>query len=376
MQFKLQSPTRMTTAISLFSGCGGDTLGLEKAGFKVIAFNENKQVAINTHLENFPSSVLLRDTVSAATDITKVSDASFEPYTGKVSIVFAGFPCQGFSKAGKKNSGDPRNQLFRQFVRVAKIVKPDFVIGENVPGLTKMKSGPKDEDPMMLELIEKAFLEIGYTLTYRVLEATDFGVPQKRKRILLVGYKDPSFDAESFWADVNSQGSQKPVPLLRSFVTNTMEGAYLIPAGSVPEEFYQYALPVAQDADPTDTPHPYIALKTNEKLLSCSKRASPVHSEVIDLDRPSKTIICTYDHQPRLLVGLKKPDGTAYVRCLVPDELKQIQGFPSDFTVTGHKKDKVTQIGNAVPPPLIEVIASQLRKKLVVSIPKKAKPAA
>ena len=228
----------------------------------------------------------------------------------------------------------------------------------------------------MLELIEKACLEIGYTLTYRVLEATDFGVPQKRKRILLVGYKDSSFDTESFWADVNSQGSQKPVPLLRSFVTNTMEGAYLIQTGSVPEEFYQYALPVAQDANPTDTPHPYIVLKTNEKLLSCSKRASPVHSEVIDLDRPSKTIICTYDHQPRLLVGLKKPDGTAYVRCLVPDELKQIQGFPSDFTVTGHKKDKVTQIGNAVPPPLIEVIASQLRKKLVISLPKKAKPSA
>jgi hypothetical protein len=79
------------------------------------------------------------------------------------------------------------------------------------------------------------------------------------------------------------------------------------------------------------------------------------------LDAPSKTIICTYDHQPRLLVGLRKPDGTAYARCLLPDELKQIQGFPADFKVLGNKKEQIVQIGNAVPPPLIHSVASVLR---------------
>ena len=79
------------------------------------------------------------------------------------------------------------------------------------------------------------------------------------------------------------------------------------------------------------------------------------------MDAPSKTIICTYDHQPRLLVGLRKPDGTAYARCLLPDELKQIQGFPADFKVLGNKKEQIVQIGNAVPPPLIEAVATVLR---------------
>ena len=361
----------MTTtlqAISLFSGCGGDTLGLERAGFQVVAFNEFHKPAIQTHLTNFPHSVLLKDpATNGSADITKVPDTVFAPYTGKVQVIFAGFPCQGFSRAGKKNIQDPRNQMFRQFVRVARIVKPQFIIGENVTGLLTMKSGPNENDPLMLDIIKQAFLEIGYTLTYKVLEATDFGVPQKRKRILLVGWDSRSqarMDPASFWASVSANGARLPQVSQSAFVTNSMECAHLIPSACVPEHFTDYALSVAEDAAPTDIPHPYVVLKSRENLLSCSKRDSPVHSEIIDINRPSKTIICTYDHQPRLLVGLKKASGASYARCLVPDELKQIQGFPSDFVITGNKKEKITQIGNAVPPPMIHSVASALRALL------------
>jgi hypothetical protein len=103
---------------------------------------------------------------------------------------------------------------------------------------------------------------------------------------------------------------------------------------------------------------------TNQDLLSCSKRVSPIHSEIVDINKPCKTIICTYDHQPRLLVGLRKPSGISYCRTLLPDELKQIQGFPSTFKMTGSKKDQVTQIGNAVPPALIQSIAACLKSLL------------
>ena len=182
----------------------------------------------------------------------------------------------------------------------------------------------------------------------------------------------PTFDTASFWTAVHTFGLTKKMPKLRSFVTNSMECAHKIPAGNVPADFANYALPVAQDAEPTGEPHPFIVLKadasnveydgeTHKSLLTCSKRGSPIHSEIIDLDAPSKTIICTYDHQPRLLVGLRKPDGTAYARCLLPDELKQIQGFPADFKVLGNKKEQIVQIGNAVPPPLIEAVATVLR---------------
>lgn len=353
-------------AISLFSGCGGDTLGLERAGFKVVAFNEFKKFAIDTHHANFPDSVLLKDGNNS--DITKVPDSAFAPYVSKVQIVFAGFPCQGFSNAGKKNSADPRNQMFRQFLRVAKIVRPQFIIGENVTGLATMKSGPNETDPLMIDIICKEFREIGYQLYYKVLEATDFGVPQKRKRIILVGWNTwlnhnelKPIKPESFWASVTAFGARLPKTSMVDFVTNSMEDTHLIPEAFVPNDFPDYALKVDDTAQVTGQPHPYVVLKSNTDLLSCYKRVSPIHSEIIDINRPSKTIISTYDHQPRLLVGLRKANGASYCRTLFPQELKQVQGFPADFILTGSKKDQVTQIGNAVPPPVIHSVASCLK---------------
>jgi len=402
---------RMPQAISLFSGCGGDSLGLEQAGFKVVAFNEFMDGATKSHLANFPDSVLLKGKES---NIIKVPDSVFSEYKGKVDIVFAGFPCQGFSSAGKRNLTDPRNNLYKQFVRVVKETQPPFFIGENVAGIQSMKSGPPklkegwavaepmkkganagkprwyneemeeyayeypcgDPAPSMLEVITEAFSEIGYNLTYHVLEATDFGVPQKRQRILIVGYKKGiKLVPASFWAGVFERGTQMSLttPMPRSFVTNTMEGAFKIPDGQIPAKFAEYALAVPQKAEPFGDPHPYVVLKasTNDgeyggkkfkTLLSCSKRDSPIHSEIIDLDAPCKTIICTYDHQPRLLVGLRKPDGTAYCRVLLPQELKQVQGFPADYKILGNRKEEVVQIGNAVPPALVRAVAEQLKK--------------
>jgi DNA (cytosine-5)-methyltransferase 1 len=353
-------------AISLFSGCGGDTLGLERAGFRTVAFNDFNKQAVQSHLVNFPGSKLLEDPNSKSTDITKVADAVFKPWQGKVDILFAGFPCQGFSKAGKKNATDPRNQLFHQFVRVARFTRPRFIIGENVPGLTTMKSGPNKTDPLMLDLIQAAFREIGYEMSYKVLKATDFGVPQVRKRLLLVGWDRTwgiPFDIASFWAEVAAWGAKQRMPTLASFVKSTLEDAYKLKPDEIPTGFERVALPIQQKEEPTGKPHPFIVLKSGENLLSCSKRDSPVHSEVIDLTSPSKTIICTYDHQPRLLVGLRKPNGDSYVRTLLPDELKQIQGFPENFQITGHKKQQVVQIGNAVPPALVEAIARALLQR-------------
>ena len=286
--------------------------------------------------------------------------------------------CQGFSSAGKRKAADPRNQMYLQFVRAVKAVKPAFFIGENVTGLVSMKSGPKEDDPLVLNLIKKAFADIGYDLTHEVLEATDFGVPQKRKRIVLVGWdksRFPHFSATSFWAGLSSPLTGQ-APKLRDFVKPSMDGAFEVPAANVPVDFPTYALPIPQDAQPEGAPHPYVKLKASasaesyggkdfDSLLSCAKRDSPVHSEIVDLDAPSKTIICTYDHQPRLLVGLRKPDGTAYVRTLLPDELKQIQGFPADFKLSGNKKDQIVQVGNAVPPPMIQAVATQLKSLLV-----------
>lgn len=348
------------TAISLFSGCGGDTLGLTRAGGHVVAFSEFNKAAIETHLANFPESTLLVEPDSKATDITKIPDDVFAAYKGRADVIFAGFPCQGVSRAGMKKANDPRNQMFRQFIRATKAVQPRFVIGENVTGLLTMKSGVNETDPLLFDVIKEEFLKIGYKLTHKVIEAIEVGVPQKRKRILIVGWKaDTEFDVAAFWTKVNTWGSQQTMPLLRSFVKATLVDAYPLSTDLIPDDFNTYALEVPSTMIASGSPHPFVVLKSREKLLSCSKRVSPVHSEVIDLDNPSKTIICTYDHQPRLLVGLRS--GTkAWVRTLAADELKQIQGFPADFILCGNKKEQVVQVGNAVPPAMVESVARAL----------------
>ena len=344
-------------------------MGLTRAGYKVIAFSEFNNAAVESHLANFPESELIQATPTAdikkkdLTNISYIQDAVFAKYRDKVDIIFAGFNCQGFSRAGKKRHDDPRNQMYLQFVRATANIRPKYIIGENVTGLLSMRSGPDDTDPFVLDLIIKAFKDIGYELTYKQQEATDFGVPQKRKRILLVGYDTTqvtTFDPTTFWTNVEAEGKKLPRISQANFITNSMEGAALIPQTNIPEHFATYAQPVTQTQAPTGKPHPYVTLKIGENLLSCSKRDSPIHSEIINKDAPSKTIICTYDHQPRLLVGLRKPDGTAYARTLLSDELKQIQGFPADYKVLGSQKEQVVQIGNAVPPPMIEAVARAL----------------
>jgi DNA (cytosine-5)-methyltransferase 1 len=97
-------------------------------------------------------------------------------------------------------------------------------------------------------------------------------------------------------------------------------------------------------------------------LFSFGKRDSPIHCEIVDIRQAAKTIICSYDHQPRFFVPLQNASGS-YLRMLLPDELKQIQGFPADYKVLGSVKEQITQIGNAVPPPLIKSIVENIIRK-------------
>ena len=349
-------------AISLFSGCGGDSLGMKQAGLEIVAYSEKIKKFQETHHINFPNSILLGKDVKG--DITKTPDAEFLTYKGTIDIVFAGFPCQGYSNAGKKKINDPRNTLFKEFVRATKCIQPEYIIGENVKGLLSRKT---NNGTPYIDLIQEEFANIGYRTIYKVLECTKFGVPQKRKRFILLGVKQGSNKELSF--PIGNAAATN----LKKIVSFSLEGALKIEK----DDFDMTTLPpecILTDMNNDDegsNPHPYLLLKTHSRnttykektfekgLLSFSKRISPIHSEIIDIHNPSKTIICTYNHQPRLLVPLRNKKGF-WLRCLLPHELQQIQGFPPDYKLVGNKKDKITQIGNAVPPPLIETIVRHL----------------
>ena len=345
--------TKEKSALSLFSGMGGDTLGLQQGNLDVVLYSEKMKQFQMTHEENFSNSKLIGG------DITKITDETFLKYKNKLKLIFAGFPCQSFSNAGKKNPNDPRGTLFKEFVRATKLIEPDYIIGENVKGLLSRKTGTGES---VIDIIVEEFEKLDFNVIYKVFKTEKYGVPQKRERLIILGVKKHLNKLLKFPDELNTSMD------LKNIVKFNMNGAIKINS----EDFDMTNIPeecILTDMNNDETEnnvHPYLKVVAkgrnfiyNDKpypiRLSFAKRDSSVHSEIIDIRKPSKTIICTYEHQPRLFVPLKNKNGY-YLRCLLPDELKQIQGFPSDYKLTGSLKEQIIQIGNAVPPPLIKQI--------------------
>jgi DNA (cytosine-5)-methyltransferase 1 len=365
---------------------------MERAGYHVVAFSEFKKPAVETHLAAFPDSVHLVNPTTGSTSITQIPKEVLEPYRDKVDIVFAGFPCQGFSHAGKKRQEDPRNELVYEFARVVEIVRPRWLIGENVPGLLSRKGRDPvtEETRPVIEIIEGIFQRIGYHLTYRVWKATDHGVPQERKRLILIGAP-----AEKGWPSASPASPALPTPLIpaaslaiRPLIESHLHGAIRFPKENLPTPLSPHYWISATEQEATGTPHPNLVRlvkgirgltkkereESEEKgekgekeaivpggLISFGVRKSPYHGQILDPDLPAKTIICTYGVCPRLFVGLYHAETDTYwVRTLSTTELGRIQGFPADYPWKGKEKEIITQIGNAVPPPLATAVLQSL----------------
>ena len=325
------------TAISLFSGLGGDSLGMYQAGCRVMAYNELQPIYCKSHDTNFPDSELIAD--GSSRDISKMPDTCFEKYENTTDILFAGFPCQGFSNAGKKQNDDPRNTMFLHFLRVAKLTNPRMIIGENVKGLLTRKTSTGDK---YIDIIVNEFESIGYNVIYKVFKCEQYNVPQKRERLIILGIKK---DNPYAWS-LSFPEVQSTNPNLLSIIKYDMTGSVKIPEGwfeTIPEECILTDMTDTTEYLDNNGGHSYLLSKLNaneldryydgkqhEYLFSFGKRSSPIHCEIIDIRYPCKTIICTYNHQPRLFVPLRNPSG-CYLRMLLMDELKQIQGFPLDY---------------------------------------------
>lgn len=352
----------LKTAISLFSGMGGDSLGLKQAGLKLTAYSEYIDAFRKTHDLNFPDSILLGK--DCKSDVSKIKDDEFIKFKNKIDVIFAGFPCQSYSSAGKRKVNDPRDTLFKDFARATKLINPKVFIGENVKGLLTKK---RTDGKKYIDIIVEEFEKLNYNVICQVFKCYKFGIPQKRERLIILGIRNDLGIEPSFPKETNV------IKGLEDIIEFNMTGSIKI----TKDDFDMTTIPsecivkdLGNDED-EDNPHPYLKLKaktrdkeykgkTHHTLLSFSKRASPIHCEIIDIRKPSKTIICTYDHQPRLFVPLQNKNGY-YLRCLLPKELKQIQGFPKNYKMNGNLKQQITQIGNAVPPPLIKMIVNHIK---------------
>lgn len=166
--------------LDLFCGAGGLSKGFEWAGYKIIAANDNFNSACLTYRKNHPNTNLIEG------DITQeeVKKNLFKAIANKnIDIVVGGPPCQGFSYAGKRLVDDPRNFLYKEFVGIVKKIKPKIVLMENVEGILTSNKGETYKS------IKQNFEELGYKLHGKKMHAVEYGVPQKRKRVILIGVR-------------------------------------------------------------------------------------------------------------------------------------------------------------------------------------------
>ena len=175
-------------AIDLFSGAGGTTSGLKKAGIKVAAAVEIDKWAAQTYRFNNPEVILFEEDIRNISGQKILNSISLE--TSDKLLLVACPPCQGFSTIGKKDINDKRNQLIFEYLRLIKELGPDFLLMENVSGIINKKNG----------LIFTRFINLiksEYLIAYEILNTADYGVPQTRKRLVLHGIKKDKID-ESF----------------------------------------------------------------------------------------------------------------------------------------------------------------------------------
>ena len=207
----------------------------------------------------------------------------------------------------------------------------------------------KDNEPVK-DVIIHEFSKIGYFLKEPFLvDCSKYGLPQKRKRCFFIG------STEDFHLKSLSLSTETSI---ESFIEQTLENAIEINENFGTEKFIQ----IPDDIHITGKPATNLIKCLSEKKLSFGKRISPTHSEILDVRKPCKTIICTYNRMPRLFIPLKNST-KMFLRELTVNELKQIQGFPKDYHFEGNKNEQITQIGNAAPP----LIVKKIMKELILS---------
>lgn len=313
------------TFMDLFSGAGGISVGVRKAGFKKLASVEIDNDASNTIRKNFPEAVHFE------TPIQDIREEEIdEALKGQpVNVIFGGPPCQGFSVAGLRNPNDPRNRLFQEYVRIVKHLKPEFVVLENVPGILTMEGGKVYKE------IIKQFSDAGYpNMSVRILEAATFGVPQLRTRAILIAnrlglvnpYPKEIFSKENYLPIESAIDDLKTVP--RSAVAN--------------HEWTQHS-------------------EKLEKRIALIPHGGSLYETFRDAYKRQ------YKGVPSMTV--KENHGGCHVhyelnRVLSAREMARLQTFPDDFIFTGSFKRAYWQIGNAVPCLMAEHIAKAIKHRL------------
>ena len=336
--------------IDLFCGIGGLSLGFEQAGFEVCAAVDMWADAVKTYNHNRKEKVAK---VISVEDFNEKELSSIIA-TEKITGIIGGPPCQGFSTVGKREIDDPRNKMYLEFYKAVKLVNPDFFVIENVKGMLTLNKGAFVKDLL------KRFGEdgLGYTISYQLLNAADYGIPQNRYRVFYVGIKNKKFVfPEPFDYKLTAKDG-----------ISDLEGATQEKYGSEPQNDFQRAMrgnikkPLNQDY----TTH-------TEKTISIISQV-PDGGNIRDL--PEEIWHVRKYNKAFERMGTFKPSNTIdtghrnyfhYSEPRIPTvrESARIQSFPDSFEILGTRGSQYKQVGNAVPPMLSKIIAERSKTELL-----------
>lgn len=356
--------------VSLFSGGGGLDIGFIAEGYKIDWAVDNNANAVSTYRENIGDHIV-------HADINKIDIQSIP----KVDLVIGGPPCQSFSLSGKRDANDIRGQLVWKYLDILKHLRPKAFVFENVTGLLSAKDS---EGNKVISVLQQAFRDIGYTIETKVMNAADYGVPQKRKRLIIVGLKG----SENFIFPLPTHsetggtllkhisvfealddlgpaiGSTDTYTLYKSNPTNKFQEKM-----RATTEITDHIVPTMSDLDKYIVKHVTpggnymdVPKEVNSKRIrrlqetgghtTCYGRLDPL--------KPSYTIN-TYFNRPNVGCNIHYSED----RLITVREALRLQSFPDSYKLISTSKQGKNQIvGNAVPPMLAQVIARELKKYL------------
>lgn len=363
----------MIKVVSLFSGGGGLDLGFLTAGYKIIWAIDNDPNAVETYRLNLGNHIICKD----------INDINIDEIP-KADVVIGGPPCQSFSLAGKRNTEDSRGQLVWKYIEIIKKINPKAFVFENVTGLLSAKNKNKES---ILENLKLAFKEIGYKICQKVLNAADYGVPQKRRRVIIVGLKDSNFDfvfpeqthcedgiKYPKYISVEEALGDLPIP-------TTIENS-CIRYECQPQNDYQVSMRKNSKGSVTDHIIPTTS-KLDDFIIKHVKPGGnymdipkDVNSKRIQrlqekgghttcygrmrADLPAYTIN-TYFNRPNVGCNIHYKQN----RLITVREALRLQSFPDNYILRStSKQGKHLIVGNAVPPLLAQIIAKELKKYL------------
>lgn len=384
---KLRARQRFT-AVDLFSGAGGITLGLANAGFEVVFCSDHNRACEATHKRNFPSIPFAHDKIEnlRGKDIMRAANLA----RGDLSLLIGGPPCQGFSIIGQRDIWDERNALFKQFLRLAKEMQPKCVVIENVTGLATLRKGA------VLKEIGKAFADAGYNVECAELLAAQYGVPQMRWRMFFIGWRFDQDKRGGFPLPTHGRrgiGDLVPNRTIqpadtKGFVTiqDAIGDLPQIEAGQLGTEYRRKpksAYQIAMRAGVSHLANHYAPrmskqniarirhLKPGEDWRSLPRELLPAGMQrALRKDHTRRYRRMKWDGIARsIITRFRDPKSGEYThpeqhRTISIREAARIQSFPDWFVFEGSYSDQYDQVGNAVPPLLARAVALELAKML------------